>query len=96
MNRLKKFLRSPAPYIVWMVFVAASLAGTYFADPYVFGFTAMLLGGASIGVTILALAGVWLSRSDGLRVRASIPVSLVLTFLVLAIAFAILRTFKWA
>ena len=38
---MKRFITRPGVYVVWTLLVAAALYGTYFSDPYVFGFTTL-------------------------------------------------------
>ncbi len=95
-NRFKKLVSSPLLYAGWALFVVVALVVSYAMDPYVFGFAALILGGASLGVAALGFLGAWFSRAAGWRPLAAIFGYVLLTFLAFALAFALLRTFNWA
>lgn len=94
--RKRTAMRNPKVYAGWALFVAASLGVTYFVDPYVFAFTHMILGGASLALGALGLVGAWRNGKAGFRVTTQILGYLALTFVVLVLAFLILGKFRWA
>jgi hypothetical protein len=88
--------RRPSPYWAWAILVTAALAIGYFYDPYVFGFAAMILGGLSAGVAAAGVGFMAFGTFPDSRARRALLAPLALTGVVLAAAFALLGTFKWA
>lgn len=89
-------MASPALYAAWALLVVGTLTATYFADPYIFAFTTMILGGISVGIGFIGLAVALFSKSAGWRARASIIVLVALAAAAVVVALEVLRTFKWA
>ena len=96
MHPLKKIAVSPTPYLVWAALVTAALLGTYNADPYIFGFTTLGLGAITAFVAVVGLGASLLSRTSCPGARALNIAGLVIAGAAVALAFAALRTFKWA
>lgn len=92
---MNRYTTSPMPYVVWTLLVSAALYGTYFSDPYVFGFTTLGLAWLTGAIAVLGL-GACLFSTPGPRDRVIIVVALVLSGAALARALAVLSTFKWA
>ena len=84
-----RIARDPRLYVAWFLIVILALVGTYFANPYIFGFTTLGLFWLSVGVTLVGLIARGPSRAARLALSLS---SLVATL----IALGVLRTFKWA
>jgi hypothetical protein len=93
---MKTLITSPSPYVVWAVIVAAALYGTYFGDPYVFGFTTLGLAWLTAAVGLVGLATCLFSKRPRPRDRLIIAGALALAAAAIAKALATLSTFKWA
>lgn len=96
MHRLKTFISSPLPYAIWALFVLSAIATTYFGNPYVFAFTTLILGYATIGVALVGVPAALLVKSSGWRRRTIILASIGVAGAAVISALAILRTFNWA
>lgn len=92
----KSLLFSPAPYVIWALAVVAILFGTYFGNPYVFGFATFGLCWLTVPVGILGLAICLFSKRLRTRDRALILAALVVAAAAIAKAFQTLGTFNWA
>jgi hypothetical protein len=95
-SAVKRLAVSPVAYVSWAGLVVAALGTTYFADPYIFAFTTLGLGYASLAVGLIGLPVTAFARSAGWRGRVTILLSLALTAAAVATALAVLKTFKWA
>jgi hypothetical protein len=96
-SRLRGLLSSPLLYGGWALFVVAALVGTYPVDPYLYGFTALILAWLTGAVTIAAVGALALWAWDWSWPRRLLVVAAVaVSIAALAQALAILRTFKWA
>ncbi len=93
---MKRFITRPGVYVVWTLLVAAALYGTYFSDPYVFGFTTLGLAWLTGAIALLGLGACLFSTRPRPRDRVIIIVALVLSGAVVAKALATLATFDWA
>jgi hypothetical protein len=93
---LKRLVTSPRSYIVWALIVGAALYGTYFTDPYVFGFTALGLAWLSGAIALVGLGTCLLSKRSRPRDRILIVVALVVTAAAIAKALDTVSAFKWA
>ena len=94
---LRRLLSSPVLYGVWAVFVVGALVVTYPVDPYVYGFTALILAWLSGAVTIAAVGAMALWAWDWTWPhRLLVAVAVAVSVAAVAQALAILRTFKWA
>ena len=91
-----RYTTSPMPYVVWTLLVSAALYGTYFSDPYLFGFTTLGLAWLTGAIALLGLGACLFSTRPRARDRVIIVVALVLSGAAVARALAVLSTFKWA
>lgn len=95
-NRLAATVASPTAYLIWALTVVAALCGTYFGDPYVFGFTTLGLCWLTAAAGILGLAVCVFSNRLRARDRALILGALAIAAAALATALSVLAGFKWA
>ena len=93
--RLLRLIRSPWLYAAWGVVATSALVASYLGDPYVFGFTTLILGGASIPLGIVGVLVAMLSREMKRGDRVAIVVLISVTTVAFFAALATLRTFKW-
>ena len=93
---MRKILTSPTPYAGWAILVVASLAATYFADPYIFGFTTLGLAWLTGAVALVGLAVCVLSKTTPAAKRLVIVGFLFVAAAAIATALSVLRTFNWA
>lgn len=87
---------SPWFYVIWAAIVAAALYGTYFSDPYVFGFTTLGLAWLTGTVGVVGLGACVLSKRLNMVGRLVIVAAVALAAAAVARALATLSTFKWA
>lgn len=96
MSLLKRFLFAPATYAVWTGLVIAAVVATYYVDPYVFGFTTLILGWIS-AVPVVAGTGVAVfAKQLAVSARTMIALSVVINAATVSAALVLLRGFKWA
>ena len=93
---MKALVTSPTPYVVWATVVSAALFGTYFSDPYVFGFTTLGLAWLTAAVGLVGLATCVFSSRPRSRDRAIIVGALTVAAAAIAKALATLSGFNWA
>ena len=96
MHILARIVNSPWSYGVWAVLVLSALGYGYLADPYIFAFAALILAWPSAAFGLIGLTVVLFSRAVAAPAKAAIVLSVGVTAGALAVAFAVLRTFKWA
>ena len=96
MRLLKRIATSPTAHVVWAVFVAVELFTAYHIDPYVFGFSAIILFWASVGVTIVGVAAIVFAKSMSGPAKIVVGCAWVLSAVALVTAFTVLRGFNWA
>ena len=92
----KNVLITPAPYILWALFVSAALYGAFVVDPHVFGFTTLALAWLTAGVSLVGLATCMFSKRPIRRDRVIIIAALALAAAVLVKALCTLGAFNWA
>lgn len=92
---MRKILASPAPYAGWAILVVASLTATYFAHPYIFGFTTVGLAWLTGVVVLVGFASCVLSPTPT-ATRMVIFGCLFVAAAAIATALAVLQTFNWA
>lgn len=94
---LRRLLSSPLLYGGWALLVVGALVGTYPADPYLYGFTALILAWLTGAVTIAAVGAMALWAWDWTWPRRLlVVVAVAVSVAAVAQALAILQTFKWA
>ncbi len=93
---VKNLVANPTPYVIWALIVVGALFGTYFGNPYVFGFTALGLMWLTIAIGILGLAICLFSQRLQARDRVFILAALAIAAVAIAAAFQTLGTFNWA
>lgn len=74
--------------------VLVALVITYFVDPYIFGFTTLILGFASAAVTVLGIAVCLVGKPER-SAKLAIVSFLALAGISVLGALALLRAFKW-
>ena len=94
---LRRVLSSPVLYGGWAVFAVGALVITYPVDPYLYGFTALILAWLTGAVTIAAVTAMALWAWDWpWSRRLLVVVAVAVSVAAVAQALAILRTFTWA
>ncbi len=96
MRKLANVITDPRLYAAWTVLVVVALAATYFADPYIFGFTSVGLAVVSAGVFIIGISVALLSKTPSSRAKVWILVSVAGAALASVAALVLLRSFGWA
>ncbi|HET9861960.1 MAG TPA: hypothetical protein VFP37_00840 [Steroidobacteraceae bacterium] len=92
----KNLMTSPVPYGIWALAVVAALVGTYFGDPYVFGFTTFGLCWLTIALAIVGVGICVFSKRLRARDRVLIVAALAVAAVAIAQAFRMLAGFNWA
>ena len=93
---VKSFMSRPTPYVIWALVVVASLYGTYFGDPYLFGFSTIGLCWLTVAMGVVGIAICIFSKTIRARDRAFILVALAVAAAAIIKAFRTLATFNWA
>jgi Sec-independent protein secretion pathway component TatC len=96
MTFLKRLLIAPAAYAGWAGLVLIALVATYPVDPYVFGFTTLILGWISAVPLIAGIGVAFFAKGLTTSARVMISLSVIISAAALGVALAILRNFKWA
>ena len=94
-GRLTRMVTRSWPYAAWAGLVVLALVTTYFGDPYVFAFTTLGLTGVSAPIGLVGACVALFSRIAA-REKASIVTCIAIAAVALALAFVVLRTFRWA
>jgi hypothetical protein len=93
---LRRLLSSPLLYGGWAVWVLVALIGTYALDPYLYGFTALILAWLTSAVTIAAVGALALWAWDWTwRRRLLVVAAVAVAVASVARALAILQTVSW-
>jgi hypothetical protein len=91
-----RVLRASAFYVVWALFVTASLLAAYRIDPYVFGFASLAFAWATGAVAVAGLAAVVFSRGSSGRSKVLVAGALLVAAAAVAVALHTLGGFTWA
>lgn len=93
---MRAALLSPWLYVLWAAFVVAALLVTCGVDPYVFGFSAMILAWLSVAVGVGGLAVIVFARPVSKASKTAIGLALAASGAALWVAFAVLGSYNWA
>jgi len=89
-------IANPVIYVTWAVIVVAGLGVAYRTDPYIFAFAAIGLAWVTGAMSLIGLAAALLRRPAHPSARIMIVMALAVAVAAIAVAFGVLRTFKWA
>lgn len=96
MTLFRRIVVAPPFYAAWSAAVTLALIVTCRMDPYVFGFTTLILGGISLAIIVAGITVTIFVQSLTARQRGMIAFSLLIAATALLVALAALRTFTWA
>lgn len=96
MRLLKAIAVAPASYLAWVALLGPALMTSYFVDPYLFAFTTLILGGATLAVIAAGILVIVAAKSLSAGAKATIASALLVASAAVAVALTTLRTFKWA
>jgi hypothetical protein len=96
--RTKPIWLHPRAYGSWLAISVVAYGASYFSNPYVFGFTVLILGTLSLGVTLVGILGAIIGfvtdRLENSESGILFTISALIGVTTL-MAFHVLRGFRW-